>query len=67
MDSEKAKRAMIFEEDPIIDEEMEEEMKRMEEQFGGKDPDDFVERQQYQADGQKEGEYGNKVIYKNTL
>ena len=59
MDSEKAKRAMTVEEDPIIDEELEEEMRRMEMEFKGMDLDNLVKRQQDQADGQNEGKYGN--------
>ena len=62
MDSEKAKWGMALEEDPIIDEEEEEAMKKLEMNFKDLNLDDLVERQQYQAERQKEGEYGNVVI-----
>ena len=60
MDSEKAKWGMALEEDPIIDEEEEEEMNRMEMNFGEMNLDELVERQQYQAGRQNKGEYGNQ-------
>ena len=60
MDSEKAKWGMTLEEDPIIDEEEEEEMKQMEMNFGEMNLDKLVERQQYQAERQNKGEYGNQ-------
>ena len=60
MDSEKAKWGMALEEDPIIDEEEEEEMNRMEMKFGEMNLDELVERQQYQAERQNKGEYGNQ-------
>ena len=50
---------MALEEDPIIDEE-EEEMNRMEMNFGEMNLDELVERQQYQAERQNKGEYGNQ-------
>ena len=53
---------MALEEDPIIDEEEEEAMKRLEMNFKDLNLDDLVERQQYQAERQKEGEYGNILI-----
>ena len=62
MDSEKAKWGMALEEDPIIDEEEEEALKKLEMNFKDLNLDDLVERQQYQAERQKEGEYGNIVI-----
>ena len=62
MDSEKAKWGMALEEDPIIDEEEEEAMKKLEMNFKDLNLDDLVERQQYQGERQKEGEYGNIVI-----
>ena len=62
MDSEKAKWGMALEEDPIIDEEEEEAMKKLEMNFKDLNLDDLVERQQYQAERQKEGEYGNILI-----
>ena len=62
MDSDKAKWGMALEEDPIIDEEEEEAMKRLEMNFKDLNLDDLVERQQYQAERQKEGEYGNILI-----
>ena len=51
---------MTLEEDPIIDEEEEEEMKGMEMNFGEMNLDQLVERQQYQAERQNKGEYGNQ-------
>ena len=62
MDSEKAKWGMALEEDPIIDEEEEEALKKLEMNFKDLNLDDLVERQQYQAERQKEGEYGNILI-----
>ena len=62
MDSDKAKWGMALEEDPIIDEEEEEALKKLEMNFKDLNLDDLVERQQYQAERQKEGEYGNIVI-----
>lgn len=62
MDSEKVKWGMALEEDPIINEEEEEAMKKLEMNFKDLNLDDLVERQQYQAERQKEGEYGNVVI-----
>ena len=62
MDSEKAKWGMALEEDPIIDEEEEEAMKKLEMNFKDLNLDDLVEKQQYQAERQKEGEYGNILI-----
>ena len=61
MDSEKEKWGMALEEDPIIDEE-EEALKKLEMNFKDLNLDDLVERQQYQGERQKEGEYGNIVI-----
>ena len=59
---------MTLEEDPIIDEEEEEEMKGMEMNFGEMNLDKLVERQQYQAERQNKGEYGkqNKQTNKQT-
>ena len=62
MDSEKAKWGMALEEDPIIDEEEEEALKKLEMNFKDLNLDDLVEKQQYQAERQKEGEYGNISI-----
>ena len=60
MDSEKAKWGMSkVMEDPIIDEEEEELMKKMETEFRKINLEDQVEGQQYDVEGQAEGEYGS--------
>ena len=60
MDSEKAKWGMSkVMEDPIIDEEEEELMKKMETEFRKINLEDQVEGQQYHDEGQAEGEYGS--------
>ena len=60
MDSEKAKWGMSkVMEDPIIDEEEEELMKKMETEFRKINLEDQVEGQQYHVEGQAEGEYGS--------
>ena len=46
-------------EDPIIDEEEEELMKKMETEFRKINLEDQVEGQQYHDEGQAEGEYGS--------
>ena len=60
MDSEKAKWGMSkVMEDPIIDEEEEELMKKMETEFRKINLEDQVEGQQYHVEDQAEGEYGS--------
>ena len=60
MDLEKAKWGMSkVMEDPIIDEEEEELMKKMETEFRKINVEDQVEGQQYHDEGQAEGEYGS--------
>ena len=60
MDSEKAKWGMSkVMEDPIIDEEEEELMKKMETEFRNINLEDQLEGQQYHVEGQTEGEYGS--------
>ena len=59
---------MTLGEDPIIDEEEEEMVERVDMQLGGMNLDDLVEGQQHQAERQKDGEYGNMVKFtKKTL
>ena len=60
MDLEKAKWGMSkVMEDPIIDEEEEELMNKMETEFRNINLEDQLEGQQYHVEGQTEGEYGS--------